>query len=160
GRGRRSSPHRAGTSRVGCGLIGTSEEERTPCELVRAPARTDVLGFGARRGYLTTILRRHHIHRKRELPMRAMTGQGRVAAQSGTFQLGGDRPVVRLGFGAMRITGPGIWGPPRDHAESIRVLRRAVALGVNFIDTADSYGPYISEELIHEALYPYPTDLV
>jgi aryl-alcohol dehydrogenase-like predicted oxidoreductase len=60
----------------------------------------------------------------------------------------------------MRITGPGIWGPPRDHAESIRVLRRAVALGVNFIDTADSYGPYISEELIHEALYPYPTDLV
>jgi len=82
------------------------------------------------------------------------------AAASGTFYLGGDLPVVRLGFGAMRLTGPGIWGPPRDHDEAIRVLRRAVELGVTLIDTADSYGPYISEELIHEALHPYPEDLV
>jgi pyridoxine 4-dehydrogenase len=84
----------------------------------------------------------------------------RVAEQSGTFRIGGERPVVRLGFGAMRLTGPGIWGPPRDHDEAIRVLRRAVALGVTFIDTADSYGPYVSEELIREALYPYPSDVV
>lgn len=79
---------------------------------------------------------------------------------SGTFLLGGDMKIVRLGFGAMRITGPGVWGEPRDHEEAIRVLRRVVALGVNFIDTADSYGPYVSEDLIHEALYPYPKDLV
>jgi pyridoxine 4-dehydrogenase len=82
------------------------------------------------------------------------------AAQSGTFALAGELTVHRLGFGAMRITGEGIWGPPRDKKESLAVLRRAVELGVNFIDTADSYGPNISEELIAEALYPYPTDLV
>ncbi len=82
------------------------------------------------------------------------------AAASGTFSIGGDMPVVRLGYGAMRLTGPGIWGPPRDHAEAIRVLRRVVELGINLIDTADSYGPYLSEELIHEALHPYPADLV
>jgi pyridoxine 4-dehydrogenase len=79
---------------------------------------------------------------------------------SGTFTLGGDLTVNRLGFGAMRITGEGVWGPPADRDEVIRVLRRAVELGVNFIDTADSYGPYFSEELIHEALHPYPGDLV
>jgi aryl-alcohol dehydrogenase-like predicted oxidoreductase len=78
---------------------------------------------------------------------------------SGTFTLG-DLPVHRLAFGAMRITGPGIWGPPEDHDEAIRVLRRAVELGVDFIDTANSYGPYVSEELICEALYPYPEGLV
>jgi pyridoxine 4-dehydrogenase len=72
----------------------------------------------------------------------------------------GDLTVRRMGFGAMRITGQGIWGPPKDKAEAIRVLRRAVELGVNFIDTADSYGPNISEELIAEALYPYPPGLV
>jgi aryl-alcohol dehydrogenase-like predicted oxidoreductase len=83
-----------------------------------------------------------------------------VARASGTFNLGGDLPVNRLGFGAMRLTGKGIWGPPADPDECIRVLRRAVELGVNFIDTADSYGPYISEELIREALRPYPTGLV
>ena len=77
-----------------------------------------------------------------------------------TFLLGGDRVVNRLGFGAMRLTGPGVWGPPADRDECIRVLRRAVELGVNFIDTADSYGPYVSEELIREALHPYPDDLV
>src|ERR1700749_681807 len=77
-----------------------------------------------------------------------------------TFAIGGDLEVNRLGYGAMRITGKGIWGPPKDHDESIRVLKRAVELGVNFIDTADSYGPHISEELIAEALYPYAADLV
>jgi pyridoxine 4-dehydrogenase len=78
---------------------------------------------------------------------------------SGTFSLG-DLRIHRLGFGAMRLTGDGIWGPPKSHDESIRVLRRAVELGVDFIDTADAYGPYISEELIHEALHPYPHGLV
>jgi len=82
------------------------------------------------------------------------------AAQSGTFPLGGDLPVHRLGFGAMRITGKGIWGPPADHDESLAVLRRAIELGVNLIDTAESYGPHVSEELIAEALYPYPKGLV
>lgn len=77
-----------------------------------------------------------------------------------TFTLGGDLTVNRLGFGAMRLTGKGVWGPPADRDECIRVLRRAVESGVTFIDTADSYGPYISEELIHEALHPYPDDLV
>jgi aryl-alcohol dehydrogenase-like predicted oxidoreductase len=74
---------------------------------------------------------------------------------SGTFLLGGDLPVHRLGYGAMRITGEGIWGPPEDHDNAIRVLRRAVELGVDFLDTADSYGPYVSEDLIREALHPY-----
>jgi aryl-alcohol dehydrogenase-like predicted oxidoreductase len=82
------------------------------------------------------------------------------AAASGTFGLGGDLAVHRLGYGAMRITGPGIWGEPRDPKEAIRVLRRAVDLGVNFIDTADSYGPEVSERLIAEALHPYPKGLV
>jgi pyridoxine 4-dehydrogenase len=77
-----------------------------------------------------------------------------------TFTIGGDLPVNRLGFGAMRITGSGIWGPPADPAEAVRVLRRAVELGVNFIDTADSYGPHVSEELIREALHPYPDGVV
>jgi pyridoxine 4-dehydrogenase len=77
----------------------------------------------------------------------------------GTIEIG-DRRVRRLGFGAMRITGPGIWGPPADRDEAIAVLRRAVELGVNLIDTADSYGPHVSEELIAEALYPYPEDLL
>jgi aryl-alcohol dehydrogenase-like predicted oxidoreductase len=82
------------------------------------------------------------------------------ASLSGTFDLGGDLSIFRLGFGAMRLTGDGIWGPPRDHAEAIAVLRRAVELGINFIDTAESYGPFVSEELIAEALYPYPEGLV
>lgn len=81
-------------------------------------------------------------------------------AQSGTFHIGGELPVYRLGFGAMRITGDGVWGEPRDHDEVIRVLRRALELGINFIDTADSYGPEVSERLIAEALYPYPKELV
>lgn len=84
-----------------------------------------------------------------------------VSAQpSGQFKLSGQTAVTRLGFGAMRITGPGIWGPPKDRAEAIRVLRRLPELGVDFIDTADSYGPYISEDLIAEALHPYKNVLV
>jgi aryl-alcohol dehydrogenase-like predicted oxidoreductase len=79
---------------------------------------------------------------------------------SGTFAIGGDLPVHRLGFGAMRITGKGIWGDPPDREEAKRVLRRAVELGVDLIDTADSYGPYVSEDLIREALHPYPDELV
>jgi aryl-alcohol dehydrogenase-like predicted oxidoreductase len=82
------------------------------------------------------------------------------AARSGEFSIGGDLPVRRLGFGAMRITGDGIWGPPRDRRECIGVLRRAVDLGITLIDTADSYGPFVSEELIAEALHPYPDELV
>lgn len=77
------------------------------------------------------------------------------AAQSGTFTIGGDLTVNRLGFGAMRVTGPGIWGEPQDREEALRTLRRLPELGVNFIDTADSYGPFVSEELIREALHPY-----
>src|SRR5258706_2531555 len=83
-----------------------------------------------------------------------------TAALSGTFSLGDNLPVHRLGFGAMRITGPGVWGPPADRSEAIATLRRAVDLGVNLIDTAESYGPFVSEELIAEALHPYPTGLV
>ena len=88
------------------------------------------------------------------------TSAGLPAAVSGTFAIGGDLPVHRLGYGAMRLTGPGIWGEPRDRAEAVRVLRRAVELGVNFIDTADSYGPFVSEQIIREALHPYADDLV
>jgi pyridoxine 4-dehydrogenase len=83
-----------------------------------------------------------------------------LAAQSGTFDIGGETTVRRLGYGAMQITGKGVWGPPADPEEAIRVLRRAVELGVTFIDTADSYGPHVSEELIRQALHPYPEDLV
>ena len=86
-------------------------------------------------------------------------GTRRPVEASGTFKIG-ELSVHRLGFGAMRLTGPGIWGPPRIVPEAIRVLRRAIELGVDLIDTADSYGPYISEELIREALYPYPPGLV
>lgn len=77
-----------------------------------------------------------------------------------TYTIGDDLTVNRMGYGAMRITGEGIWGPPKDKEECIHVLKRTVELGINFIDTADSYGPHISEELIAEALYPYPKDLV
>ena len=82
------------------------------------------------------------------------------AALAGTIDIGGDLPVNRFGFGAMRITGEGIWGEPVDGEESKRVLRRALELGINFIDTADAYGPEVSERLIAEALYPYPEELV
>ena len=84
----------------------------------------------------------------------------RPVPASGTYRIGGDLPVHRLGYGAMQITGPGAWGEPEDRDEVIRVLRRAVDRGVNLIDTADSYGPFVSEDLIAEALYPYTDDLV
>ena len=84
----------------------------------------------------------------------------RPAEQSGTFSIGGDLPVHRLGYGVMQLPGPGVWGPPRDHDEAIRVLRRTVELGVNLIDTADSYGPFVADHLIREALHPYPEGLV
>jgi aryl-alcohol dehydrogenase-like predicted oxidoreductase len=87
-------------------------------------------------------------------------GSQAAAKKAGEFLIGGDLRVTRLEFGAMRITGDGVWGEPADRAEAVRVLRRAVELGINFIDTADSYGPHVSEEIIAEALYPYPADLV
>jgi aryl-alcohol dehydrogenase-like predicted oxidoreductase len=89
--------------------------------------------------------------------MRPITGP---AAAAGTISLGAELTVHRMGFGAMRLTGSGIWGPPSDQREAVRVLRRAVELGVDFIDTADSYGPQVSERLISEALHPYPRELV
>ena len=82
------------------------------------------------------------------------------ASLAGSVSLGGQLSVLRLGYGAMRLTGDGIWGPPKDRKVALAVLRRAVELGLNFIDTADSYGPGVSEELIAEALFPYPKDLV
>jgi aryl-alcohol dehydrogenase-like predicted oxidoreductase len=84
----------------------------------------------------------------------------RPADASGVYRLGGDLPVNRLGYGAMQLTGPGVWGDPKDPEEAVRVLRRAVELGVNLIDTADSYGPFVSERLIRKALRPYPEHLV
>src|SRR5690242_7835908 len=84
----------------------------------------------------------------------------RPAERSGKFSIGGSLPVHRLGYGAMQLTGPGVWGEPADRVQAIAVLRRAVELGINLIDTADSYGPYVSEKLIREALHPYPKGLV
>ncbi|MBS0967087.1 aldo/keto reductase [Acetobacter okinawensis] len=89
-----------------------------------------------------------------------MTNSPSSASRSGTFKIGGNLEISRLGFGAMRITGKGIWGPPADHDEAIRTLKRLPELGINFIDTADSYGPDVSEWLIREALHPYPKGLV
>ncbi len=89
-----------------------------------------------------------------------MTTSASPAAAAGTFALGGDLTVNRLGYGTMQLTGPGVWGDPKDPDEAMRVLRRAVELGVNFIDTADSYGPVVAEQLIKKALHPYADDLV
>lgn len=89
-----------------------------------------------------------------------MTLTAQSAAPSGSFSIGGTLPVVRLGFGTMQLTGPGVWGDPRDPDEAVRVLRRAVELGVTFLDTADSYGPVVAEPLIRKALHPYADDLV
>ncbi len=89
-----------------------------------------------------------------------MNKKGFSASAAGTISLGGEISVHRLGFGAMRLTGEGIWGPPKDRKAALGVLRRAVELDINFIDTADSYGPHVSEELIAEALFPYPAGLV
>ncbi len=89
-----------------------------------------------------------------------MTTENLNAAASGTFTIGGDLKVNRLGYGSMQLTGKGVWGDPKDPDEAVRVLQRAVELGVNFIDTADSYGPFVSEQLIRKALHPYKDDLV
>ncbi len=92
--------------------------------------------------------------------MATATEKASSAAESGVFQLGGDLPIHRLGFGAMRLTGEGIWNEPNDPQQARKVLQRAVELGINFIDTSDAYGPEVSERLIGEALHPYPSDLV
>ncbi len=84
----------------------------------------------------------------------------RPAGASGTFAIGGDLPVVRLGYGTMQLTGEGVWGDPEDPHEAVRVIRRAAELGVTFFDTADSYGPFVAEELLKEALHPYADDVV
>ena len=89
------------------------------------------------------------------MPATPATSHPQPATQSGSFLIGGDLPVYRLGYGAMQITGDGVWGPPKDHDAAVAVLKKTVDLGINLIDTADSYGPYISEELIREALHPY-----
>jgi pyridoxine 4-dehydrogenase len=94
------------------------------------------------------------------IPTAAASVHKKPAANSGTFAIGDDLSVHRLGYGAMQLTGPGVWGEPADRVEAIAVLRRAVELGINLIDTADSYGPYVSEKLIREALNPYPEGLV
>jgi pyridoxine 4-dehydrogenase len=93
-------------------------------------------------------------------PTPAASAHKKPAERSGTFAIGGNLPVHRLGYGAMQLTGPDVWGEPTDRAQAIAVLRRAVELGINLIDTADSYGPYVSEQLIREALHPYPKGLV
>jgi aryl-alcohol dehydrogenase-like predicted oxidoreductase len=110
-----------------------------------------LLGHTAALGVVSLIARRREAH---------AAGSRAPAASAGTLKIGGDLLVNRMGFGAMRLTGPGIWGEPKDAAEARRVLRRAVELGVNFIDTADAYGPDVSERLIMEALHPYPPGLV
>lgn len=89
-----------------------------------------------------------------------MTTNDWNAADSGTFKIGGELSVHRLGYGSMQLTGKGVWGDPKDPDEAVRVLQRAVELGVNFIDTADSYGPFVAEQLIRKALHPYKNDLV
>ncbi|MEW4369721.1 aldo/keto reductase [Paenibacillus kandeliae] len=89
-----------------------------------------------------------------------MTTENLNAAASGTFKIGGDLEVNRLGYGSMQLTGKGVWGDPKDPDEAVRVLQRAVELGVNFIDTADSYGPFVAEQLIRKALHPYRDDLI
>src|SRR6185437_6722375 len=119
---------------------------------------------GHRRGRPRARVGRGRVRALQCAPARGARARGREDAGgsgvSDTFAIGGDLPVGRLGFGAMRITGAGIWGEPADPDECRRVLRRAVELGVTLIDTADSYGPHVSERLIGETLAPYPDDLV
>lgn len=92
--------------------------------------------------------------------MTATAPTSHPADASGTFRLGGDLEINRLGYGTMQLTGPGVWGEPKNREEAVRVLRRAVELGVNFFDTADSYGPDVAEPLLREALHPYGDDIV
>jgi pyridoxine 4-dehydrogenase len=127
------------------------------------PARTAVPFAPVETSYLTRrqlLVRAAAVGTACVAGPRAAAQQRAPAAAAGTLRIGGDLVVNRMGFGAMRITGPGIWGEPKDAAEARRVLRRAVELGVNFIDTADAYGPEVSERLIKEALHPYPPGLV
>jgi aryl-alcohol dehydrogenase-like predicted oxidoreductase/predicted GNAT family N-acyltransferase len=147
---------------LGAALVRTIEDQARARGLavVYLGAQTHAVAFYERLGYTAygeefddAGLPHRHMWRNRSLTEPP-------AAASGTFDLGGDLRVTRLGFGAMRITGPGIWGPPADPATAIAVLRRAVELGVDFVDTADSYGPYVSEDLIREALHPYDGILV
>lgn len=124
-------------------------------------ARRDVLmGAGAALAAAASIALPRHARALMPSEQKSTSRSSAPAAASGRFALACDLEVHRMGFGAMRITGPDIWGPPRDRAEAKRVLRRAFDLGVNFIDTADAYGPAVSEELIAEALHPYPAGLV
>jgi pyridoxine 4-dehydrogenase len=88
------------------------------------------------------------------------TATNRPAAASGTFTIGGDLPVTRLGYGTMQLTGPGVWGEPRDRSEAVHIIRRAVELGVTFFDSADAYGPAVTDGLLREALHPYADDIV
>jgi predicted oxidoreductase len=103
---------------------------------------------------------KHHIRDSAGRKKHSLFPSAAPAAKSGTVAISGELSVHRLGFGAMQLTGRGVWGEPADRAEAIAVLRRAVELGINLIDTADSYGPYVAEELIREALHPYPAGLV
>src|SRR5690349_16230337 len=127
---------------------------QTP-DVARAAERREVGG-----GRPASPLHPERPRRTRSVGRKSMKGKDTPASLSGSVSLGGDVSVHRLGFGAMRLTGEGIWGPPRSRTEAVAVLRRAVELGVNFIDTADSYGPNVSEELIAEALFPYANGLV
>src|ERR1700685_2007430 len=127
----------------------------------------DVLFLRRRLSLATPNQKGRSTHRSSSLKGEPMPNQKFVvqrsqapAKKSGEFLIGNDLRVTRLGFGAMRLTGKGIWGEPEDRAEAIRVVRRAVELGINFIDTADSYGPYVSEEIIAEARRPYRAGVV
>ena len=139
------APPRDGST-IQCAFVDFHRTRRWKCKLRSQCAYT--LAFGASLGARAGVMR----------DMQENTTIS--AAAAGTLTIGGDLSVHRLGYGAMRITGDGIWGPPSDRTSALAVLRRAVELGVNVIDTADSYGPDVSEQLIAEALYPYPKDLV
>src|SRR5712692_1974466 len=120
----------------------------------------DVMGETSNPATVSRCLRRSQQKGSIMTQAQAEQSTATAARSSGTFRIGGDLPVYRLGFGTMRLTGPGIWGEPADPAESIAVLRRAVELGINLIDPADSYGPGVAERLIADALHPYPTGLL
>src|SRR5262249_33089235 len=142
-----ASPH---SSRVGCCL--RRHEPKRYCRLMESRAN----------GGPMTALKKNEQHIRDSAGRKKHPSVASAApdAKSGTVAISGELPVHRLGFGAMQLTGRGVWGEPADRAEAIAVLRRAVELGINLIDTADSYGPYVSEELIREALFPYPKGLV
>ena len=146
---RRPAP-RAAARRADPGRCATTSA-RTPTGAPTGRARSTP------RGPATTPSRRCHEHRPDQHEHRP---DHNLAAPSGTFTIGGDLPVVRLGYGTMQLTGDGVWGEPDDRDGALRVLRRAVEIGVTFFDTADSYGPFVAEELLREALHPYADDVV